>query len=134
GDLHAAQPFRNQLVTLTLTGRQIHDLLERQWRGGAHPTILQVSKGFAYTWHPDREVGNRVDPKSITLHGEPIDLDADYRVTVNNFLAEGGDGFKILKNGKNAQFGPLDIDALKTYFANHSPVSPPSSTRIQRAD
>ena len=46
GDLFASQPFRNQLVTITLTGKQIKDMLEQQWLDPKRPRILQVSKGF----------------------------------------------------------------------------------------
>ena len=49
-DVFASQPFRNQLVTLTLTGAQIKDMLEQQWLDPARPRILQVSKGFSYAW------------------------------------------------------------------------------------
>ena len=45
-DLFASQPFRNQLVTITLTGKQIKDMLEQQWLDPKRPRILQVSKGF----------------------------------------------------------------------------------------
>ena len=42
-DVFAAQPFRNRLVTLTLTGAQIRDMLEQQWRvrRAAHPAGLK---------------------------------------------------------------------------------------------
>ena len=45
-DIFASQPFRNQLVTLTLTGKQIKDMLEQQWLDPKRPRILQVSRGF----------------------------------------------------------------------------------------
>ncbi len=134
GQLHTIQPFGNQLVVMTLTGQQIHDLLERQWRGDAQPTILQVSEGFSYTWDASGTAGDRVDPDNIRLDGEPIDLEAEYRVTVNNFLAEGGDGFEILKEGKDRTWGQIDVEALVDYFAANSPISPPSESRIERVD
>jgi 5'-nucleotidase len=46
GDLFASQPFRNQLVTITLTGKQIKDMLEQQWLDPKRPRILQVLEGF----------------------------------------------------------------------------------------
>src|SRR3981189_3119114 len=49
-DVFASQPFRNQLVTLTLSGAQIKDMLEQQWLDPNRPPLLQVSKGFEYTW------------------------------------------------------------------------------------
>ena len=60
GDLFASQPFRNQLVTITLTGKQIKDMLEQQWLDPKRPRILQVSKGFSYAWDGAKPDGERV--------------------------------------------------------------------------
>ena len=59
-DVFASQPFRNQLVTLTLTGTQIKDMLEQQWLDPKRPRILQVSKGFSYAWDSAKPYGERV--------------------------------------------------------------------------
>ena len=59
-DMFASQPFRNQLVTMTLTGKQIKDMLEQQWRDPKRPRILQVSKGFSYAWDSTKPDGERV--------------------------------------------------------------------------
>ena len=85
-DVFASQPFRNQLVTLTLTGKQIKDMLEQQWLDPKRPRILQVSKGFSYAWDGARPDGERVLAERMSLNGQPIDPAADYRVTVNNYL------------------------------------------------
>src|SRR6185295_12079139 len=92
-DLFAVQPFGNVLVTLTFTGAQIKTLLEQQWLNQPRPRILKVSRGFSYTWDDRRPAGNFVEAASITLSGEPIDPGGRYRVTVNGFLADGGDNF-----------------------------------------
>ena len=59
-DVFASQPFRNQLVTLTLTGNQIKTMLEQQWLDPNRPRILQVSKGFGYAWDGAKPYGERV--------------------------------------------------------------------------
>ncbi len=59
-DVFASQPFRNQLVTLTLTGIQIKNMLEQQWLDPKRPRILQVSKGFSYAWDSTKPYGDRV--------------------------------------------------------------------------
>lgn len=132
GDLHRAQPFRNRLVTMTLTGKQLHTVFERQWEGQDHPRILQVSEGVHVRWHPDRPVGDRVDMADVTIDGQPLESDATYRVTVNNYLAEGGDNFEVLTQGTDRVSGGLDIDAMRAYLAEHSPLEPPSKPRIER--
>ena len=102
GDLFASQPFRNQLVTMTLTGKQIKDMLEQQWLDPKRPRILQVSKGFSYAWDGAKPDGERVLAERMSLNGQPIDPAASYRVTVNNFLFVGGDGFTVLTAGNRA--------------------------------
>jgi 5'-nucleotidase len=53
-----------------------------------------------------------------------------YRVTVNSFLADGGDSFPILTQGTNRLGGDVDVDALEDYFVAHSPVAPGPQNRI----
>lgn len=129
GEIYATHPFGNALVTLTLTGAQIHTLLEQQWVGG---TILQVSRGFSYEWSAEGAVGSKVDPASIRLHGAPVEPAKQYRVTVNEFLSGGGDGFKELLAGTDRQRGVLDVEALEQYLVANSPASPPERSRIRR--
>jgi 5'-nucleotidase len=131
-DLFASQPFRNQLVTLTLSGKQIKDMLEQQWLDPKRPRILQVSKGFAYAWDNSKPNNERILPERMSLNGAPIDPAANYRVTVNNFLSVGGDGFTVLKDGTAPQVSVYDIDALHAYFQANSPLSPGAANRIIR--
>lgn len=128
--LFAVQPFYNNLVTLTLSGAQIVQVLEQQWRGQPKPRVLQVSRGFEYAWDNARPVGARVVPDSVTLDGRPLDPLASYRVTVNSFLAAGGDNFTVLKEGRDARTGMMDIDAFEAYVAGGLP--PASGPRIRR--
>lgn len=131
-DLFASQPFRNQLVTLTLTGRQIKDMLEQQWLDPKRPRILQVSRGFSYAWDGSKGEGERVLPERMSLNGQTIDPAASYRVTVNNFLSVGGDGFTVLTQGTSPLIGVYDSDALDAYFKANSPIGPTTADRIVR--
>jgi 5'-nucleotidase len=134
GDLFASQPFRNQLVTITLSGKQIKDMLEQQWLDPKRPRILQVSKGFSYAWDRSKGDGERVLAERMSLNGQPIDPAAQYRVTVNNFLFVGGDGFTVLTQGTSPLIGVYDVDALHAYFGANSPVSPTAAERIIRVN
>jgi 5'-nucleotidase len=134
GDVFAAQPFRNQLLTLTLTGAQIKAMLEQQWLDPKRPRILHASKGFAYAWDNAAADGHRVIAERMTLDGARIDPEKSYRVTVNAFLAAGGDGFVALKDGTAPQTGVYDVDALYAWFKAHSPVSPGALDRIARVN
>jgi len=133
-DVFASQPFRNQLVTLDLTGAQIKAALGQQWVDEKRPRILQVSTGFSYSWDASKPFGEHVDASSLKLDGVPIDPARTYRVTINNYLALGGDGFAVFKDGTNAQYGVYDVDALYSYFEDHSPVAAAPPARITRTN
>jgi 5'-nucleotidase len=132
GEMFTVQPFGNNLVTLSLTGAQIDTLLEQQFAGCGQSSnrILQVSAGFTYTWSTSGGPCSKVDPASIMLNGVVIDPTASYRVTVNSFLADGGDNFFVLVQGTNRLGGAVDTDALEAYFQAFSPVAPGPVNRI----
>ena len=129
-DLFAMQPFYNNLVTLTLTGAQLHQLLEQQWLDQPKPRVLQVSAGFGYTWDAARAPGQRVLADSLRLNGAPVAAEQRLRVTVNSFLASGGDNFGVLKQGVERRTGVMDVDALETYLAGGG--RPAADERIRR--
>ncbi len=130
GEAFTVQPFGNSLVTMTLTGAQIDTLLEQQWLGQPFPRILQVSEGFSYTWDSSGEPGSMVDAGTIAINGTPISPTGTYRVTVNSFLADGGDNFTVLRQGTDRLGGALDLDAFEAYFLANTPVSPGPQDRI----
>jgi len=134
GDVFASQPFRNQLVTLTLTGAQIKNMLEQQWHDPKRPRILQVSSGFSYSWDGARPDGERIAADRMSLHGQRIDPATAYRVTVNNYLAVGGDGFTVFTEGIAPLVGVYDVDALYAYFRANSPIGPATGNRIVRVN
>jgi len=143
GEAFTVQPFGNTLVSLTLTGAQIHTLLEQQFTGCTvgYPAnapvtgqpfnrILQVSNGFSYDWQEKGTPCDNVDPASIKINGIPVDPAASYRVSVNNFMADGGDQLYVLTQGTNRLGGALDLDALENYFSVNGLVAPGPKNRI----
>jgi 5'-nucleotidase len=136
GEAFTVQPFGNSLVVKTLTGQQIYDLLEQQWSTAQRESgrILQVSQGFAYRHRfvPDVSPrgGNYVCDASVTIDGVPIDKAQAYRVTMNSFLATGGDGFSVFNLGTDQLGGEVDVDAFEAYLKANSPVSPGPQDRI----
>lgn len=131
GDVFTVQPFGNSIVTLSLTGKQIRDVLEQQWSGANAATvrILQPSKEFSYSYKKDNSASPRAS--NILVAGQALDDSKVYRVTVNSFLADGGDNFTMLKEGKNPVGGGQDIDALEKYVSLHSPLTAPKTDRIK---
>jgi 5'-nucleotidase len=139
GDAFTVQPFGNSLVTMTLTAQQIKNLLEQQFVGCLGQTtqrILQISNGLKYSYSASAPACSKVTeitltptdlsvvppvvtgaPEPVVSAGVVLNPTRSYRVTVNNFLATGGDGFSVLLGGLNPLGGAQDIDALVAYLA-----------------
>ncbi|MES2228115.1 MAG: bifunctional metallophosphatase/5'-nucleotidase [Pseudomonadota bacterium] len=130
GDVFTMQPFGNSLVVMTLSGAQLKAVLESQQKSGGGTTLLQPSEGLGYTWQSDAAAGDRV--RDLRLNGAPIEADRRYRVTVNSFLAEGGDGFVTLVHGQARTGGGQDLDALLAYLKAQPGRAPTTAARVNR--
>ena len=132
GQLFSAQPFANSLVVKSFTGRQIRAILEQQWNSGSNtpqrPNMLLPSRGLSYAYDLSRPAGQRI--LDLRLNGDPIRDDSVYRVTMNSFLATGGDNFTVFREGTNQTGGPQDLDALEAYIAAAGALTPPVADRI----
>jgi 5'-nucleotidase len=133
GEVFTVQPFNNLVVTETLTGAQVKSVLEQQFvgvQGQITTKILQVSAGFTYTY--SAAAPNDAKISNIALNGTPIDPAATYRVAMNDFLANGGDGFTRLQAGTDRATAPgFDVDALVAYLAT-GPIAPGPTNRITK--
>jgi 5'-nucleotidase len=123
GDLLTVAPFNNTMVVMDVTGAELLAALEHGAGGGGR---LIPSEGTTYTIN-DGEV---VD---VIVAGEPLDLDATYRVTVNSFTASGGDGHEVLRDagGYRVDTGLLDIDAFVEFIRSLGELSVPTEVRIE---
>lgn len=137
--LASCQPFANRLTLVDLTGAQLRELLEQPWRRDPVEP-LQVSADFAYAWDARRPVGQRIVPGSVRLAGQPLDDQRTYRLVVNSFLADGGDGATVLKAGSNRLAMRItDLDALERYLVQQDRQGTPAGQaepagRIRRQD
>jgi 5'-nucleotidase len=143
GEAFTVQPFGNSLVTMTLTGAQLHEMLKQQWCGQAFARVLLPSAGVEYTFdqsvaasligQPCAGAPNPVSGLTIGGAAVPNDASQSYRITVNSFLADGGDLFSVLREGTDRLGGAVDTDALETYLApslTGTPIAPPALDRI----
>jgi 5'-nucleotidase len=141
GEAFTVQPFGNTLVTKTMTGDMIRRLLQQQFRAGGVPClgstapaggrVLQISSTFKYESAP----GAATCPEKIGkmwVNGVEVQPTDSFRVTMNNFLAAGGDGFTVFNEGTNALGGAVDLDALVDYFKAAEPagIAVPALNRI----
>lgn len=136
GQIYAVQPFGNNLVVKTFTGAQIRRLLEQQFASGwntvEHPNMLLPSRGLSYSYDLTRPAGERI--LDLTLNGQPVADAASYRVTMNSFLATGGDNFTVFSEGGEPRGGSQDLEALERYIAAAPRLDPPRPDRIRRID
>ena len=131
GQLFAAQPFGNSLVVKSFTGRQIRALLEQQFsgpKGIESPVILLPSSTFRYSYDLSKPAGQRI--VGAQVEGKPLQDETVYRITMNSFLASGGDNFTVFREGKDQVGGMQDIDALEAYIRSASPPTLPATDRI----
>jgi 5'-nucleotidase len=124
GQIFQMQPFGNNLVTKSYTGAQLKAVLEQQFKtvdgAGRVASLLIPSMGFRFRYDLVQPQGNRVT--RMELDGKPIDPTANYRVTVNNFLSSGGDGFSAFSVGTDAVDGGMDLDAMEAWLAKGQPI------------
>ena len=143
GRAFIAQPFGTSLVTVTLTGAQILDLLKEQWCGQRSPQVLQPSAAVSYTWSTatataitGRPCATAANPVSdLRVHGEPVNESRGYRVTVNSSMALGSGHLAVLAAAPERSGGPEDTAALDEYLApslDGLPLDPPTLDRITR--
>jgi 5'-nucleotidase len=134
GEAFTVQPFGNSLVTKTMTGDMIRRLLQEQYAGCGAQTVsktLQISSTFKYESNPaGATCASKVG--RMWVSGVEVQPGDSFRVTLNNFLSTGGDGFATFTEGTNALGGAQDIDALVAYFhaAGSAGISPPALDRI----
>lgn len=127
GDIYAVQPFNNDLFTLTYTGAELKAALEQGFDENGPEQILTPSAGFTYSYDRSRPVGDRIG--ALVLDGKPIDPGGSYRVTLNNFLANGGDTFTGFAKGRERTLGPSDIAAFEAWLKLSPPRAAPNQPR-----
>ena len=126
------QPFGNLLSTIPMTGEQIVRVLEQQCQAARH---LQLSTSAGFTYDQSRTPGRGCTGITISnprLNGVPLVPTATYQVTVNNFLADGGDSLTVFREvPASTRVGAgVDLDALNAYLGANSPVAPPATDRV----
>lgn len=115
GQIYAVQPFNNTLVTMTLTGAQLRAVIEEGLDDKGEKQVISPSADLAFSFDLSRPAGSRL--ATLTFRGKPVDPAARYRVTVVNFLAEGGDGYSTFTQGTDIVRGMVDNEAFQQWIA-----------------
>ena len=131
-DILSELPFGNHTVLLEVTGKTVKAALEHgvarvEEGSGQFP---QVS-GLRFAFTPAKSKGSRIS--DIVVDGTPLDPERTYRLATNDFLARGGDGYRMLKRAKPV-LGPrhsgLLANAVMAYIKEKGEISPKIEKRI----
>lgn len=129
GDLYRVQPFGNRVVTLSMTGAQLKAALEQGFDDIGPDQALSPSAGLTYRFDRSRPVGDRI--VDLSFNGAPLDPARVLRVTVNSFLAFGGDGFSVFATMPERVTGPGDTAAFEAWFRDTPMREVPLEARVQ---
>jgi 2',3'-cyclic-nucleotide 2'-phosphodiesterase/3'-nucleotidase/5'-nucleotidase len=127
GQLFTVMPFQNQAVTVTLTGAQLRQAMEQ----GIHDSGPDAHvSGMTVTYDPTRPAGSRV--RDIRLaNGKKLKDKQRYTLAVNSFVADGQDGFTVLRGLPRKSGGMSDIALMELYLKRlPRPVRPPEDSRF----
>ncbi|WP_172296662.1 bifunctional UDP-sugar hydrolase/5'-nucleotidase [Pseudoruegeria sp. HB172150] len=134
GEVLTVLPFQNTLSTFQVTGETILAALENgvsevEEGGGRFPQVA----GMSFTFDLSKEPGSRVS--DVMVGGEPLDPAKTYGAVSNNFVRNGGDGYKMFVDAMNAyDFGPDLADVTAEYLAANAPYTPYTDGRIKIAE
>ena len=131
GEAFDVQPFGNTLVVKTCTGQQLYDVLNQQFNNPSVGSnrIMLPSANVKYSWS---DSAKKVVDGSLTFGGVAVDKAASYRVAMNNFMADGGDGYTVFKSCTSPLGGAVDLDAFAAYLKANDPLGPPPLNRITK--
>ena len=141
GRAFTSLPFGSSLVTQTMTGSQIRELLKQQWCGRKNAEILQVSSTVNYTWSRSkakaalgRPCSADTDPiTDLQINGMEAKPYFAFRVTINTTMMGRGASFSVLHTGTAPAGGPVDVDSLEEHLlpsVSGPPIVPPTLSRI----
>lgn len=138
GEVLTVLPFQNTLSTFEISGQGIIDALENgvsqvEEVKGRFPQVA----GLKFTWDPSVAPNEGRIVEVLVAEGDsyvPIDPNKTYLVVTNNYVRNGGDGYKMfMGDDKNAyDFGPDLADVTAEYLAANAPYTPYLDGRIQK--
>ncbi|MEK7466773.1 MAG: bifunctional UDP-sugar hydrolase/5'-nucleotidase [Planctomycetota bacterium] len=125
-EMYEISPFSNTLTTMDLTGAELDAILE--YSTAENATFLDAS-GLEAEVDAKGAGGSRVTITKVA--GEPWDATRTYKVVTNSFLAAGGDGHGVFKNGKNRAETGIDLLDAQVEACKAAKVVAPAGERIR---
>ncbi len=135
-DILSILPFENPIVKLQIPGYQLRAALEHgvaaAHRSNENGAFLQVS-GMRFVFDPSRPAGDRV--VEMVVNDQALDAQKSYTLAVNGYLANGGDGYAMLKGLPfllKAEDGLSETAEVIEALLRQKVIQPKVEGRIQR--
>ena len=135
GEVLTVLPFSNTLATFEISGQVVIDALENgvsqvEEVKGRFPQVA----GIRFTWDPSIAPNEGRIVEVLVAQGNgfvPIDPTATYMAVSNNYVRNGGDGYKMFRSAQNAyDYGPGLEVVLADYMAAQGSYVPYLDGRI----
>jgi 5'-nucleotidase len=128
GTLFEIQPFANILYRATIPGSALREYLERIVSRSA---LNAHVSGVVVRYDPSKPAGSRIIDVTMS-DGKPLDDRATYTITINDFLATGGDALALPPGASQAQsLDIIDLEALIDYSRSRpQPIAAPTESRL----
>ncbi|MBM7551582.1 bifunctional metallophosphatase/5'-nucleotidase [Thalassobacillus pellis] len=129
-----AHGYANPVVNVTLTGAEIDQILEEQWRKESDGSVsfhpLAVSHNVRYAYDDSKPVGQRVSPEDVVINGKTLEPDRSYRVAALAYLIRNGDGYETFLEYKDPVRIQVDYWAFLDYLKAQEVIEPPKLNRV----
>lgn len=122
-DVLTVQPFGNTLSLVDVTGAQLMDVLN-------YAATIEAGNGAFLHVSGVKWTNNKGKAENVTVGDAPLDLQKTYKVVTNNFVAAGGDGYKMLKELPQIDTGFVDADVFREYVQKLGKVEPKVEGRL----
>lgn len=132
-DVIRAFPMNNQLISMDISGQDLYLILSQSARLLISSPLNHPSGGFLQVSGVSFKINNKGGIEDLKVKGKAIKLVKTYKIVTLDFLASGGDGYRILKNAKNKYDTGITLqDTLIEYFKKHGSVSAKKDGRIAK--
>jgi 5'-nucleotidase / UDP-sugar diphosphatase len=127
GQILAMYPFENPIVRMSVTGNEIIQMLEH---GASLEYGMAQISGLSCTIDLSRPVGHRVVSASVA--GKTVRPDRTYTLATSDYLADGGDGYTMLRSGRNVKSaGVFCTQAIIQFIREHRHIRYQELNRVR---
>ncbi|MFI9049007.1 bifunctional metallophosphatase/5'-nucleotidase [Streptomyces sp. NPDC053427] len=126
--------FGDPIMTVTVTGAQIHDALEEQWAptagGGLGFAPLAVSANVRYTFDAAGPVGKRIDPADVFIDNTALDPARSYRLAAPSYTLINQDGYSAFSGFTAPVRHTRDFESFVEFVRTRQQLTPAPLNRV----